>query len=605
MNLRCLIAGFLLFAAGLQAQHLSGKYNSDYKIYETADRTYTCSFFRDGLALLYKDGFLGLIDSFGNILLKPQFNQILDFEKGIAIVRLNKQSGIIDRKGNIILHPDSVQLQSFNTGFANFKDNKSGLYGIISDSGKIITSAKYKVLQQMREERAAFLRNNSFGLLTEDGREIIWDNFFETENHPELDISYGFYHRGVGLQLFNFHNGIAPFFIQKGDKILLGFFDKEAKTVIPPIYEDLENFQRFDTAILAPVKFKGKWGLIDIKGKEVLAFKYESPEELRRIRAANQSKGQIQPQPVKGHSDILTVKEAEIYPLFGNFYITSKNGKWGLIDNNGHPQTKFRYDAIIALDSNTAVLSWYEDSYSLNTGIPRYSYLGSYHYMDSLGKISKRERRFSKTIEGIADDHNNKFVISKGPAYFAPGTIHRYYKTKIKLSGPEAEHDLEETIFGSLKIVSFDTRNHEKNYNLGTLIHQNIEYKKGVIDGSGKLIIPAEYEQIISTDKPLLIVSKSVKNDFGLYKNTQKLQWGVIDLTGKTVIPLEYNCIEDFNSAFFVRKEIAAYDPSNDKYEDAIFDLSGNPLIPFSPNSHNDIYYSDWFNSRIFINKKQ
>ena len=193
MNLRCLIAGFLLFAAGLQAQHLSGKYNSNYKIYETANRNYTCSFFRDGLALLYKEGFVGLIDSNGNILLKPQFNQILDFEKGIAIVRLNKQSGIIDRKGNIILHPDSVQLQSFNTGFANFKDNKSGLYGIVSYSGKIITTAKYKVLQQMREERAAFLRNNSFGLLTEDGREIIWDNFFKTENHPELDISYGLY----------------------------------------------------------------------------------------------------------------------------------------------------------------------------------------------------------------------------------------------------------------------------------------------------------------------------------------------------------------------------------------------------------------------------
>ncbi len=575
----------------IYAQQLKGTYYAAHKTFYPDDSSYTCGFFQNGISSVFKDAFEGLIDSSGKILLAPQFHRILEFKKGIAIVRIDNQSGIADINGNIILHPDSVELQPFNTGFAIFKNRKSNLFGIVSDSGKIIAAAKYNILQPMLQGRAAFLRNQLIGLLTDDGREIIWDSHFKAENHPEIELKYGyFYHRKV-YQLFVFEAGLAPFFIQKGDQSFFGFFDEEAKTVIKPIYEDVESFQRFDTSILAAVQLKGKWGLIDRQGNEVLDFRYDSPEELRRIMLAKQSERIVERLPNKEKQEKPLPQIIEKFPLFGNFFISSKHGKWGIVDNNGRAISDFKYDAIIAFDSNTAVLSKYSGSYSLSTGIPRYVYHGKYQYMDKAGKFYKKERNFSKVITALADEHHEEFVLSKGPAFFGPYKDKEYFNNSVKLGGPLVEYDLEENIHDGIRIVSYDNGNQP--VNIFHDLENSVHYKKGLIDAKGKTIIPAEFDQITATKKPLLIVSKQFE-----INNGHKQLSGVIDLSGRVIIPINYDFVEDFHTAFLLGRLVGETGSSD--YEFAVYDLSGKEIIPFSKDSRDTIRNFVWFNSREF-----
>lgn len=61
--------------------------------------------FHDGLAVFYKDGYDGVINTSGKVVIEPKFKSISDFYNGTAIVTTETGDGIINRSGTFILEP--------------------------------------------------------------------------------------------------------------------------------------------------------------------------------------------------------------------------------------------------------------------------------------------------------------------------------------------------------------------------------------------------------------------------------------------------------------------------------------------------------------------
>lgn len=573
MNCRYTLLLVFLTVNLLSAQHLPGKYHPESKTYKADDSSYSSDFFEDGFARFYHRGRVGIMDSSGRIILAAKYDKIFDFRNNISKVCVEGHCGLADRKGNIILPPENTELRDSSEQCTVFKDLNSGLYGIVSDDGKIIVPAKYSKLHAPKQGISIFTRHKTLGLLFMDGKESIFDSHFELQNHPDIrTYENKLFVRGYNLEPSGY--GLVCMFIQKGDKTLFGFINKDAKWVIEPKYERIMPFNEQGISIGI---YEGKWGAIDTSGKTLEPFKFDSFEKLWE-KLNPQPKVKPQKESKKTEYAISTTigDHNRNYTVFNDYHIALKNGKWGILDSNSRPITKFIYDAIVPLDSATVLLSWHLSSYSLNTGIPRYVYNGRYTYMDKSGKISKRERSFSKTIQGVADFHRDEFT-TRNPFEYAPQAVegqYNYYPTERqpKLSGSEADFDMEEIVFEGFRIVSYNKDEENKNK---FAFHHFVNYSKGLMDAKGKLLIPAEYDNIISNGSPRLIIMK--RTTPALQEGALMWKYGVMNVLGEVIIPLGDYVIEAFPNAYLLMREIKP-----DEWESAIFDLCGKEIIAFS-----------------------
>jgi hypothetical protein len=113
-------------------------------------------------------------------------------------------------------------------------------------------------------------------------------------------------------------------------------------------------------------------------------------------------------------------EDISIESLVFSEYVSEGTKKWGVIDSSGHVIVPFICDGVKAISENRGVVSVYQFSYSLNTGIPRYKYTGDAYFFTKEGIIKNSRKEFSQTIVFIADWHRPEFVINEGPSYYLP-----------------------------------------------------------------------------------------------------------------------------------------------------------------------------------------
>jgi hypothetical protein len=106
--------------------------------------------------------------------------------------------------------------------------------------------------------------------------------------------------------------------------------------------------------------------------------------------------------------------------LFSGESLHPDTKKWGVIDSTGKVIVPFICDGITALSEDSGIVSVFSTSYSLNTGIPRYQYLGHSYSFTKSGIAKETRKEFSIKVEYLADWHHPNFVILKGPMFYLP-----------------------------------------------------------------------------------------------------------------------------------------------------------------------------------------
>jgi hypothetical protein len=183
-------------------------------------------FFKDGLLNVRIKGKWGSVNRYGEVVIKPEFDEIIHWnESGYRIVKINKKYGFIDKEGK--LSPSLFD----EINWDEFSGSKPAIvrigqkYGFVDDTGKVIVKIKYDAAERFMEKISGGDDSNVLG--------------------------------GVKL------NG------------LWGVVDKKGKMVYKPQFEDVDIDTSYSYEQLI-VKKNGKWYWIDADGTLTA---YEKNEE--------------------------------------------------------------------------------------------------------------------------------------------------------------------------------------------------------------------------------------------------------------------------------------------------------------------------------------
>lgn len=226
----------------------------------------------------------GLIDTNGNVVLKPTFDYIHDFSEGYAAVELDESRGTIDKYGKIVIGLGEFSALSINEGLA---------------------PAAIKIGEKQSDDNSFFNSDPKpilkFGYIDVSGKIRIRYQFDFAD-----DFKDGAAKVGVG----DYAEWATPHIITANevlDEMAYGFIDKKGKYIIPPIYKERFGYFHNDSTGNAPVLqlrfeiadsmivlYKGrKYGAFNVSGKQVLPFEYDYLENFNHGYAGFQKGSEV------------------------------------------------------------------------------------------------------------------------------------------------------------------------------------------------------------------------------------------------------------------------------------------------------------------------
>ena len=241
-------------------------------------------FFNNDVCMVQNAAFKWIyINKKGEILIPPSDEKLYDFEDGVAFFRKADKVGLINNEMKVVLEPKYVIIRSFEKGYARaaVKVNDKVLWGIIDGNGQEVIQPMYEEIGNYRNNLTWARKGDAFGVIKGkdfikvDGADKIW-------NFSEQGITYA----------------------RKKSK--LGFIDSDGKWIIDPKMEEAKSF----VMDIAPVKIRGNWAFMNVKGEFIIGPTYFDVEEFSK--------------------DGLAAVQLE-------------NGKWGFISSKGEPVIPYEY----------------------------------------------------------------------------------------------------------------------------------------------------------------------------------------------------------------------------------------------------------------------
>jgi len=272
--------------------------------YNVSPVSFTSYVFSEGLSRVQDEaGDWLYVDKTGKVVLRTEYDLVLNFREGLAAVQKNSKWGFINRAGEEVVKPqydevrddDGYGLQKgtsgFNEGLAAVSLN--GKWGFIDTTGKVVIKPKYEWAYSFSEGLAVVTNNGKWGYIDRTGKEVIALKYDEAVSFSE----------GYGTVLLDSDDYYRWGFINKNGKVVLDFKDKYSYVypfsegiaiamyvddqyhdgyvllntsgkVIADLgnkYVDVKSFEEG----LSYVETKGSFGFIDRTGKEIIKPLYE------------------------------------------------------------------------------------------------------------------------------------------------------------------------------------------------------------------------------------------------------------------------------------------------------------------------------------------
>ncbi|MCL2518722.1 MAG: WG repeat-containing protein, partial [Oscillospiraceae bacterium] len=373
----------------------------------------------------------------------------LDFENGYALVKKGNYYGIIDAAGNIIVpfeYRDN-RLTRFNrhglaTAAKSVEDSVFVKWGCFDTNGDVAIPFIY--------DRLLIIFNNNEGLIDRG-----WGEYDDSYISAKKDGKWGVLDKYDKIIIpFEYDdivcfqtNGLA--WANKDGKI--GAINIANETVIPFEFDGLPGYYNFRFDPIRVMK-DGKWRYIDLTGKTVIPFEFEyAGGEFYNEYAIIGENGKYGMMDKTGKIIIPIEYEWVVYDSESKYFSTQKNGKYGFIDIDGNMILPFEYnDPIIFRDGIAQV--WKDG--------------GKRMFIDIYGKVILTTESYTLGfIYGI-------ILMENGGKY-------AFYDTAGNVVPPNLdEYDM---VFRS----EYDG-----------IYYVSINDKRGLINRTGKIILPLEYEVV-------------------------------------------------------------------------------------------------------------
>ena len=317
--------------------------------------------FSEGLAVVWKDGKCGYIDTKGNEVIALTDKQFYsDFSDGLAAVSKDGKFGFIDKTGKLVIPFDYEQLEPeenpcFHEGLAAV--GKNGKYGYIDKNGKEIVPFKFDSAFDFSEGMAVVAQNDKWGFVDKNGNIVIPCEYESANSFSEgyavvsKDKKYFFIDKNGKKALptisdndiGSFHNGLARFNKYADGDMRVGYIDVSGKEVVPCVYY---GYGHDFSEGLAVVQKDGIFGFVDKEGnstfdiqseevKNVVQAKIEEKEKLRKEeeeRQAEEERKRIEEERRRGIEKTVTLshtrRDDDSRDWSGNYGANIWGGMW-------------------------------------------------------------------------------------------------------------------------------------------------------------------------------------------------------------------------------------------------------------------------------------
>jgi hypothetical protein len=233
----------------------------------------------EGLVRVRIDGLWGYADMSGALVIPPRYRYAADFHEGRSRVRNSRNWGYIDTEGNAITPEHFLRAGDFHEGKAWVQER--GMMGYIGLDGERLIRANYSEATDFVEGRATVRQKGNYGIIDEAGKWILPPRYFRIQ--PFRDslalVQDGAVHgivRHDGTWLVKpQYKALAPFsedLAAYREGMKYGFLDRAGAVAIPATFANVKSF----SSGRAPIFVQGRWGYIDTAGTVVVEPKYQS-----------------------------------------------------------------------------------------------------------------------------------------------------------------------------------------------------------------------------------------------------------------------------------------------------------------------------------------
>lgn len=437
-------------------------------------------------AVIYKDNKWGVIDSTGNVVIEPAYEEMITIPNSksdvfLCIYDVNYETGEYKTKAlnskNEEIFTQYEQIEAISNKDTNnniwyeenvLKVKKDGKYGLIDLTGKELTPCQYEEIVAVPEIKNTLKvkQDGKYGILDNEGKEI-------------LGVQYA--------EITNLGTDNKEGFIVKGDDGKYGIVDYSNQTILEKKYDEIIKVYGNDMYV---VKQDGKQVLVKKGGEEVLTTGFDEIKEILK----NTDNGIIYTKDgkygvMKLNGEVVIAPEyEELKEAKSGLFIAKQNGKYGIIDNQKNTKVEFKYISI-SYDEKADIYIAEKEDYS----------------NDIL------DNKFDVRSSGILIDLDDE----KGYLEIKQGEEYKYYNFK------------------------FEEKNVTEIYISNTLFKSKKDGKYGFVDKEGKVIVDYIYDDATE------------QNSYGFAGIKKDGKWGSIDSQGNIVQEPTYN-LDDYLKIDFI-----------------------------------------------------
>ncbi len=268
-----------------------------------------------GYAHIQQNKKVGLIDTLGNVVIQPKYNEIKILDENLFAIKTD-QWNVIDRTQNPklqsaynridLISPGFLRIQSANkwgiaqlngsvicipsfeevSAFGNyFKIKNEEKLGLMDQSGKIILTPENDKISIFDSNTFLFFRNRKWGVVNSNG-EIIASA--EYDNWEKISDDFIKFKTKGKIYLYSVRNGKVikdqihtNYLAYSNDKAIYfdkkkaGLMDEFGNILLEPVYNEVMLYSND----LFRVKKNGKWGIVGVDGeiKIPIEYNYISP----------------------------------------------------------------------------------------------------------------------------------------------------------------------------------------------------------------------------------------------------------------------------------------------------------------------------------------
>lgn len=469
---------------------------------------------------LYKNGKVGIINTKGETVIKPEYNyiQLPNPEKAVFICSNSDKTVILNENGQEIFNNyDEVTAISvtgtigdipFEKAILRYKQN--GLYGLINLDGKVITKPIYEKVESVPYKEGELLvqKDGKQGVINAKGVELVkikYDSIVGDGYYNQVDYKEAGYIVGI----------------KQENKMLYGYLNNQGKEVLKNEYDEISRLTNTkDKNVYLITTQNGKKGLVK-NNKKVLENIYDQMEYDSTIELVKVKKDELYGICNLDGNVILNTEYKEI--SYKGIYIqaTNKASKIVNFDRSGNEQKENNYKKVIATENPKYFITVGQNNlYGIINENGVETTTNKYTYIEYL-----QGEYFSAYNEdnqiGIIDHYGNIVLGIQ-------------YNLVQKIKGTEMIQ-VSDNSKGVLEVYSSDIKQVAIMKNAKLYTAEN--YIKIVSDTETKYI---------SLDGKIITNKQALPNNT-LFATSKYGLWGFEDKDGKVVVNQVYDMVTEFN----------------------------------------------------------